>query len=508
MGRSPIQIDWNEFDKLLSYQCTQLEIADFFSCSVDTLDRHCLKERGESFADIWNKKKSLGKIRLRKAQFHIVEKGGPGAATMAIYLDKKMFPNERFDLPPPLNVPISPHIGEEKKSFKEFCVTAGYPEPFDKQVEMMQFGITDGFPRILLGSRGYGKTDYITILGVAYALYLNPALTFMIVTKSASRNTAILAEIQSACEKNGMVFEKSNSTTLRVDGIHGKEDSVSAKTVKSKSFRGHHPFMVLMDDPVTEDDTSEATRKHVKKIYNELNKLTKNILIIGQPAHKFDLYAELRPRLEKLEVPYGSIPELDPDLEAQRLAGVDEASISASYYLKILSEGTIPFENIKYIDVMPVGGTSVAFLDPSDGGNNTALTIFKMIGQGMGIIGFQWRKGWNHCLDDMVPLLKKYGVSKICFETNKHGPQPLDVLRQVFTAAKLDVGVVGRNSNNNKHSRIMAAGIMAHMIHLSKESHKSYIDNVTQYEYAAKDDDAPDSLATGLEWLGMIKGKQ
>jgi hypothetical protein len=54
----------------------------------------------------------------------------------------------------------------------------------------------------------------------------------------------------------------------------------------------------------------------------------------------------------------------------------------------------------------------------------------------------------------------------------------------------------------------MAAGAYSHMIFLCKESTQAYKDQVTKYEYGVKIDDAPDSLATGLEWIGLIRGKR
>ncbi len=518
-GPKRIEIDWEEFQKLAAYQCTQKDIADFFGISVDTLENRYFQDHGEKLSDFWDKKKGAGRAKLRKIQWDIAQAGSTG---MAIFLGKQILgqtdrPMDEEILNACAKVGMTkdqvlslilqasieaPKQG--KKTFEEFCVTAGYPHPYPKQCEMREFGMEGSDPRILLGSRGYGKTDYITILGIAYAIYIDPTLSFLFITKSRDRNTAIIGEIESACEKNGVMFEKKNATTLKVHGQHGKDPSVSCTTIKTKSLRGRHPFMIILDDPVTEDDVSEATRKHVKRIWNELNKLTKNILVIGQPAHKFDLYAELRPALRKMEVPFGSIPELDPDLEAQRLAGVDEASIQASYFLKILSEGANPFDKINYIDQFPIPGTSVCFMDPSDGGDHTSISIFKQYGQGIAVVGFTWKKAWHHTFEDLKTVFKKYNVARLCFETNKHGSQPLDVLRQVFPS----IGVVGRNSNSNKHSRIMAAGTFAHMIHLSKESHKQYTDLVVQYEYGAKTDDPPDSLATGLDWIGLIKGKK
>lgn len=402
----------------------------------------------------------------------------------------------------------SPQVGEAappKMSFEEFCINAGYPQPYPKQIEMMEFGINSEGARLILGARGYGKSDYVVILGIAYKLYLDPhGFRVLIITKSQERNAAMLREIANACEKAGVTFEVNNSKAIRTTGLLGKDHSVSTATIKSVSLRGRHPDLVIMDDPVTPDDVSEATRKFVKRIYNEVNKLTKNVLIIGQPVHKFDLYADLRPLLNKMEVAHGAIPELDADLEAQRLAGVDEASIQASYFLKIISEGKIPFDNIKYLDAFPVSGAAVAFIDPAFGGQDyTAVSILKAYGQGVAVVGFAWQKSWEYCLDDIAEAFEKYGVKRVAFETNKTGEQPLDILRAAFK-----IGVVGVFSNSNKHSRIMAAGTFAHMLHLSKESNTDYKNQVIHYEDKAKHDDAPDSLASGLCWLGLIRGKE
>lgn len=399
-----------------------------------------------------------------------------------------------------------PKVDQGKKiTFTEFVSNAGYPPPFPKQIEMMQFGMDSSGSRMILGSRGYGKTDYVVILGIAYRIYLDNAYTVLIITKSDQRNAAMLEEIYKACVANGMEFEKKNSKCIRLPGLLGKDHNVSAVPIGTSSLRGRHPKMVVMDDPVTSEDVSEATRSRVQRVYNEVNKLCHDILVIGQPVHKYDLYETLRPCLNKMEVPHGSIPELDHDLEAQRLAGVDEASIQASYFLKVVNESGTPFDKVKYLDDFPVGGTSVAFIDPSDGGNDTAVSIFKQYGQGMAVLGFSWKASWHHCLDKMREAFRANGVAKVCFETNKHGQQPLDVLRAEFK--DLGIGVAGRLSNGNKHSRIMAAGTFAHLIHISKKSDRNYINQVVKYELGAKIDDAPDSLATGLEWIGLIRGK-
>lgn len=513
MARPAKQISAKEVQKLAREGANNIEIADYFGVSADTIERR--------FAGDLTKGRSTRNLSLRRSQIKASKQGN---STMLVWLGKcylgqsdsmidqylleaiKTSGLTKEDLVLLIQKKDALTAKPDKKSFEEFCETANYPKAYPKQKEIIDFCIQETVTRLLLGARGYGKTDYGVILGLAYEIYLNPKTPkTLIITKSRERNSAMLAEIRSACEKNGVVFEKANATCVRTKGLMGKDHSVSAVTIKTVSLRGRHPIRIIMDDPVTEDDTSDATRLLVEKKYNEVMKLCQNVLVIGQPAHKYDLYAKLRGIIKKLEVPHGSIPELDHDLEAQRLAGVDEASIQASYFLKILSEGTTPFDNIKYMNMFPTGDSSVAFIDPShEGGDYTAISIFKSHMQGIAVVGFVYKKAWNHCLDEMAPLMTKYNVKRLCFETNALGDQPLDILRTIFK----DVGVVGRKSNNNKHSRIMAAGTYAHLIHISKESDKKYIDHVVQYEYKAKFDDAPDSLATGLEWIGLIRGKK
>lgn len=416
------------------------------------------------------------------------------------------------------NKPATPVEDKSKpRTYEEFVEKAQYPKPFPKQLEMREFGMRAGPPRLLLGARGYGKTEYVTVLGVAYEIYLDyfwpqdvsgkPTDTTLIMTKDAQRNAAMVEEIQKACEANGVVFEKANASCLRVKGLHGLNHTVSTVTVGTTKLRGKHPKRIVMDDPVTEDDVSEAVRKRVQRKYNELYKLSKNILVIGQPAHKADLYGTLRTILNKLEIPHGEIPELDADLEAMKLAGISPESISASYHLKVISETGFPMENVQLIDAYPVGD-SFAFIDPAfgtnSGGDYTAMTVLRGYFDGVAVQGHVWRKAWNHCIDEMVAKLVSLGVKRLGFETNSLGDMPLNILRGLL--APHGIGVVGKCSTNAKHSRIMNAGAYAHAIHLSKQSDRVYIEQVVNYEYGAKNDDAPDSLASCLELVGLVKG--
>jgi hypothetical protein len=85
MGRPRIEIDEEHFRKLCEYMCTLDEIAGFFECSPDTIERWCERTFATTFADIYKKYSVRGKISLRRTQFRLAEK----SASMAIFLGKQ-----------------------------------------------------------------------------------------------------------------------------------------------------------------------------------------------------------------------------------------------------------------------------------------------------------------------------------------------------------------------------------------------------------------------------------
>lgn len=85
MARPQIEISKTEFEKLCSLQCTLVEIADYFDCSEDTIERWCKRVYEKNFAEVFRLKRSKGKISLRRAQFRMAEKN----PTMAIWLGKQ-----------------------------------------------------------------------------------------------------------------------------------------------------------------------------------------------------------------------------------------------------------------------------------------------------------------------------------------------------------------------------------------------------------------------------------
>lgn len=86
MGRPKIKIDVNQFEKLCHLQCTLVEISEYFGCSEDTIYRWCKLHYGLTFAEIFKKKSSGGRISLRRSMFEAALKGN---ITMMIWLSKQ-----------------------------------------------------------------------------------------------------------------------------------------------------------------------------------------------------------------------------------------------------------------------------------------------------------------------------------------------------------------------------------------------------------------------------------
>jgi len=92
MGRPPKPIDWEQFDKLCKIQCSLREIAAWFECSEDTIERRCESEKNMSFADYANEKRALGKVTLKRRQYEVAMEGN---IPMLIWLGKNWL--EQYD---------------------------------------------------------------------------------------------------------------------------------------------------------------------------------------------------------------------------------------------------------------------------------------------------------------------------------------------------------------------------------------------------------------------------
>lgn len=89
-GAPEKEINWEMFEDLCSFQCTQSEIASFFKVNKSTLIRRAEKQYGETFATIYQQSSEKGLCSLRRTQFVLAKKN----ASMAIHLGKALL-NQR-----------------------------------------------------------------------------------------------------------------------------------------------------------------------------------------------------------------------------------------------------------------------------------------------------------------------------------------------------------------------------------------------------------------------------
>lgn len=401
---------------------------------------------------------------------------------------------------------------EDKVSLDEFARRAGYNalESFQwDQYNFIYCGSKDA--RMLMGCRGTGKSVTCSIIGAAYQIYLDPNFTIAIVTKEAKRSAELVRAIGACLEANGVILEENNGLKINVVG---KAPGINQANVKGlamggRGFRGLHPDLIILDDPVTELDAWSATeRMRVKDKYDEIMKLNSNVAIIGQPVSNKDLYSTLWDIIPTMKQTWDMIPDkffgtiYKPDLEKLRMT-VSERTIQMSYFLNVPDDPSLAYAKIETVDYL--APTNVMFIDPSAGkGDFTGISIGNVF---MGTskfvtLGFMFQEAWFDLLPTIEMLIHKFGVRALYVETNGVGAGMPDMLKRA------GIPCTPINSTENKHHKIISFADQVPNMALYKlssqvindggllEANENFIRNVKDYTYDAKHDDGIDSLVS------------
>lgn len=401
---------------------------------------------------------------------------------------------------------------EEKVSLDEFARRAGYNalESFQwDQYNFIYCGSKDA--RMLMGCRGTGKSVTCSILGSAYQIYLDPNFTIAIVTKEAKRSAELVRAIGACLEANGVILEENNGLKINVVGKAPGINQVNVKglAMGGRGFRGLHPDLIILDDPVTELDAWSATeRMRVKDKYDEIMKLNSNVAIIGQPVSNKDLYSTLWDIIPTMKQTWDMIPDkffgtiYKPDLEKLRMT-VSERTIQMSYFLNVPDDPSLAYAKIETVDYL--APTNVMFIDPSAGkGDFTGISIGNVF---MGTskfvtLGFMFQEAWFDLLPTIEMLIHKFGVRALYVETNGVGAGMPDMLKRA------GIPCTPINSTENKHHKIISFADQVPNMALYKlssqvindggllEANENFIRNVKDYTYDAKHDDGIDSMVS------------
>ena len=84
-GRPKKDIDKKMFENLCGIQCTKAEICACFELTDKTLENWCKRTYGAGFSEVFQQKRGIGKISLRRYQFEMAKK----TPSMAIWLGKQ-----------------------------------------------------------------------------------------------------------------------------------------------------------------------------------------------------------------------------------------------------------------------------------------------------------------------------------------------------------------------------------------------------------------------------------
>ena len=84
LGRTPVQIDSAELERLCAMQCTDEEIAAWFKVTTRTIERRRTKR---AFAEVMDRGRTKGRISVRRMQMKLLEQGN---ATMGVWLGKNI----------------------------------------------------------------------------------------------------------------------------------------------------------------------------------------------------------------------------------------------------------------------------------------------------------------------------------------------------------------------------------------------------------------------------------
>ena len=87
MARPKKVINQKQFESLCAIQCTQEEICNVLDVTDKTLTRWCNEVYDLSFSEVYEQKRDIGRMSLRRNQFKLAESGN---TTMQIWLGKQV----------------------------------------------------------------------------------------------------------------------------------------------------------------------------------------------------------------------------------------------------------------------------------------------------------------------------------------------------------------------------------------------------------------------------------
>jgi hypothetical protein len=112
-GPKPIPISKHQFEDLCGLMCTLVEIAHFFDCSEDTIERWCKRTYDKTFKEAYSIYREKGRVSLRRKQMALAKQN----AAMAIFLGKNYLgQSDKVEAEVDTNITVKIDYGTEPTS--------------------------------------------------------------------------------------------------------------------------------------------------------------------------------------------------------------------------------------------------------------------------------------------------------------------------------------------------------------------------------------------------------
>jgi hypothetical protein len=279
----------------------------------------------------------------------------------------------------------------------------------------------------------------------------------------------------------------------------------------SGSITGKHVDRLFTDDIINiKDRTSEAERKRIKAVYQELRNIVNRGGIIGNtgtPWHKDDAFA-LMPKPEIYTCYETGLISKD-ELKKIRQA-MTPSLFAANYELKHIADENALFTSPEYTSDESSIYNGICHIDAGYGGEDfTAFTIMRKEGDNIVAFGKLWGKHIDDCLEEIFILREKYRAGTINVEHNGDkgylSKELYKIAEQYNKNGLISSPFVDVNCYHEAMNKDVKIKTYLYTnwrkIKWLEDTDSEYMNQILDYTEDASHDDAPDSASSALRRL-------
>ncbi len=375
-------------------------------------------------------------------------------------------------------------------------------------IKDMVFGDED---KTLQAHRGSFKTTCL-IIAISFIMLLFPSMRIIFIRKTDSDVAEVMSAVANVLRSDhfrslclmlygcDLVITKETQgevSTNLVQGVSGASQLVGLGC--GASITGKHADRVFTDDIVNvKDRVSEAERKRIKLLYQELQNIRNRggrIFNTGTPWHKDDAFS-LMPNIVKFDC--HSTGLMTGDEVAAVRKGMSASLFAANYELKHIADEDAMFSGQQFFSDPKMLYEGIGHIDASYGGKDG--TAFTAVSKRDGIYYVHlrlWQKHVGKCLPEIIRLCKELRIGTIYCEKNADKGY-----------LSRDIRKLGHPSSSYSESTNKFIKISTHLVKawdnvrfLDCDAYQLDADALNQvldYNENASHDDAPDSLASAI----------